>query len=41
MRLLLALLRLERQGRHPELIERRQRLRSIGPALYRAYMKTR
>lgn len=41
MRLVLELLRLERQGRHHELIERRQRLLSIGPALYRAYMKTR
>ena len=41
MRLVLELLRLERQGRHHELIERRQRLRSVGPALYRVYMKTR
>ena len=41
MRLILELLRLERQGRHPELVERRKTLRSVGPSIYRAYMRSR
>ncbi len=40
-RLLLALLELERQGRHAELIERRKRLMSLHAGLYRAYMRSR
>jgi hypothetical protein len=41
MRLLLELLRLERQGRHPDLIERRKALRALQPSLFAAYMATR
>ena len=41
MRQMVELLRLERQGRHHELVERRKALRSLNPALYGAYMKTR
>ena len=41
IRLVVELLRLERDGRHRELIERRKALRAIGAALYAAYMKTR
>lgn len=40
-RLLLALLELERQGRHAELIERRKRLMALHAGLYRAYMRSR
>jgi hypothetical protein len=40
-RLLLALLELERQGRHAELIERRKRLMTLHAGLYRAYMGSR
>jgi hypothetical protein len=40
-RLLLALLELERQGRHAELIERRKRLMTLHAGLYRAYMSSR
>lgn len=39
--LLLALLALEQQGRHHELIERRKALRALQPWLYAAYMSTR
>jgi hypothetical protein len=41
MRLMLELLRLERQGRHPDLIERRKALRALQPSLFAAYMATR
>ena len=41
MRLMVALRRLERQGRHHELVLRRKALRSLNPALFGAYMKTR
>lgn len=41
MRVVLELLRLERGGRHREMIERRKVLRDISPWLYAAYMKTR
>jgi hypothetical protein len=40
-RLLLALLELERQGRHAELVERRKRLMALHAGLYRAYMRSR
>lgn len=40
-RLLLELLRLERQGRHHEIIERRRALRGLSEALFGAYMATR
>jgi hypothetical protein len=40
-RTLRALLRLERQGRHHELIEHRRRLREHDPTLFALYMKTR
>ena len=41
MRLLLELLGLERQGRHRDVVERRQALRSLQPSLFAAYMKSR
>lgn len=40
-KLLLALLRLERQGRHHELVDHRRRLRGLHPALFACYMRTR
>jgi hypothetical protein len=40
-RLLLALLELERQGRHTDVIERRKRLLALSGGLFRAYMKSR
>lgn len=40
-KLLQSLLRLERQGRHHEIIEQRRRLQSLHPALFAAYMRTR
>ncbi|CAG0992125.1 hypothetical protein BURK2_02450 [Burkholderiales bacterium] len=40
-RLILALLSLERQGRHAELIENRRRLRDLDGALFAHYMKSR
>jgi hypothetical protein len=39
--LMQALLRLERQGSHPERVALRQQLRSLHPALFAAYMATR
>jgi hypothetical protein len=36
-----ALLRLERQGRHREVVEHRRRLRELNAALFAAYMRTR
>jgi len=39
--MLLQILSLERQGRHHDLIERRQALRDLHAGLYAAYMKTR
>jgi hypothetical protein len=39
--LLLALLRLERQGRHADVVEHRRRLQGLHPGLFRAYMKSR
>jgi hypothetical protein len=41
LRLVLELLRLEHQGRHHDLIERRRTLRGLSPALFAAYMKSR
>lgn len=41
MRLLVELLRLERQGRHREIVARRQALRDLQPGIYSAYIKTR
>lgn len=41
LRLMLELLRLERQGRHREMVERRQALRSVNAALCACYIKTR
>jgi hypothetical protein len=41
LRLMLELLRLEHQGRQRDLIERRRTLRSLSPALFAAYMKSR
>jgi hypothetical protein len=38
---MLELLRLEHQGRHHDLIERRRTLRGLSPALFAAYMKSR
>jgi hypothetical protein len=40
-RLLVALLELERQGRHADVIERRKRLMALHAGLYRAYMQSR
>lgn len=39
--LMLALLKLEQEGRHHEMIEHRRRLQSLHAGLYRSYMKTR
>ena len=39
--MLLQILSLERQGRHHDLIERRQALRDLHGGLYAAYLKTR
>ena len=39
--LMLALLKLEQEGRHHEMIEHRRRLQSLHGGLYRSYMKTR
>ncbi len=41
LRLMLELLRLERAGRHAEMIERRKVLRGLCASLYGAYLKTR
>lgn len=41
MRLLLELLRLERQGRHHAVVARRKVLRDLQPSLYAAYLATR
>lgn len=41
LKLVLALLRLERQGRHDEIIEQRKKLRALSQPLFTAYMKTR
>jgi hypothetical protein len=41
LRLMLELLRLEHQGRQHDLIERRRTLRSLSPALFATYMKSR
>jgi hypothetical protein len=41
MRLVLDLLALERQGRHPDLLARRRSLRDLHGGLYSAYMATR
>ena len=41
MRLLLELLRLERQGRHHDIVGHRKMLRDLHPSLYAAYMATR
>lgn len=41
LRSMLALLRLERQGRHHDLVEQRKVLRGLNAALYARYMKTR
>jgi hypothetical protein len=39
--LVAALLRLERQGRHPEIVAQRARLRTLSAPLFAAYMATR
>jgi hypothetical protein len=39
--LVLALLRLERQGRHHDIVEHRKRLKGLHAGLFSAYMKTR
>ena len=39
--LMMALLKLEREGRHHEMIEHRRRLQSLDSGLYRSYMQTR
>lgn len=41
MRLLIELLRLERDGRHQQIVECRKTLRNVHPSLYAAYLKTR
>ena len=41
LQLILTLLRLERQGRHPELIAQRRQLQGLHRGLFTAYMKTR
>ena len=41
MRLLLELLRLERQGRHHDIVGHRKMLRDLHPSLYAAYLATR
>jgi hypothetical protein len=41
LRTLVELLRLERQGRQRDIVERRKQLRDLHPALYQAYMKNR
>ncbi|MEO8278939.1 MAG: hypothetical protein ABI564_04560 [Ideonella sp.] len=41
MRLVLELLRLERHGRHQELVERRKSLRDLHPGFFAQYMRTR
>jgi hypothetical protein len=40
-KLVMALLRLEREGRHREIVEHRSRLRSLSAPLFAAYMATR
>lgn len=40
-RLVLALLRLERQGRHHDIVAMRRRLKGVSEALFAAYMRTR
>ena len=40
-KLMMALLKLEQEGRHHEMIEHRRRLQSLHGGLYRSYMKTR
>ncbi len=39
--LVMALLRLERQGRHHDIVDQRRRLRSVSARLFAAYMRTR
>jgi hypothetical protein len=39
--LVATLLRLERQGRHADIVEQRRRLRFLSEPLFAAYMKTR
>ena len=39
--LMMALLKLEQEGRHQEMIEHRRRLQNLHGGLYRSYMKTR
>lgn len=41
LRLMVALLHLERQGRHNDIVQRRKALRELHPGLYAAYLKTR
>lgn len=41
LKLVLALLRMESQGRHRDVIEQRKKLRSLSEPLFVAYMKTR
>jgi hypothetical protein len=41
MRLMVTLLHLEKQGRHPELVHKRRQLRDLHAGLWRAYMATR
>jgi len=41
MQLMLDLLRLERQGRHHDLVARRKQLRDLNPSLYSACLTTR
>lgn len=41
MRLAAALLRLEREGRHPEIVAARKRLLALEPRLFACYMRTR
>ena len=41
LQLILTLLRLERQGRHPELIAQRRQLQGLHQGLFATYMKTR
>jgi hypothetical protein len=39
--LMMAVLKLEHQGRHADLIEHRKRLKGLHEGLYRSYMKSR
>ena len=40
-KLVLSLLRLERQGRHPDIVAQRRQLQALHPALFAIYMGTR